>query len=73
MYLSRNRFHVHWPEGTHKDTSGYRFLCPLVIQQGFRSAEGLAQWLPEATRVANQVKAAEIWPEAVLWFSLDVV
>jgi hypothetical protein len=45
----------------------------MVIQQGFRSAEGLAQWLPEAMRLANQVKAAEIWPEAVLWFSLDVV
>ena len=36
-------------------------------------AAGLAQWLPEAIRLANQVKAAEIWPEAVLWFSLDVV
>jgi hypothetical protein len=44
-----------------------------VIQQGFRSAEGLLQWLPEVMRLANQVKAAEIWPEAVLCFSLDVV
>ena len=33
----------------------------------------LAQWLPEAMQLANQVKTAEIWPEAVLWFSLDVV
>jgi hypothetical protein len=45
----------------------------MVIQQGFRSVEGLPQWLPEAMRLANQVKAPEIWPEAVLWFSLDVV
>ena len=45
----------------------------MVIQQGFRSAEGLAQWLPEAMRLANQVKATEILPEAVLCFSLDVV
>jgi hypothetical protein len=45
----------------------------MVIQQGFRSAEGLPQWLPEAIRLANQVKVAEIRPEAVLWFSLDAV
>jgi hypothetical protein len=45
----------------------------MVIQQGFRSAEGLPQWLPEAMRLANQGKAAETWPEALLWFSLDVV
>jgi hypothetical protein len=38
----------------------------IYIQQGFRSAEGLAQLLPEAMRLTNQVKAAEIWPEAVL-------
>jgi hypothetical protein len=68
-----HKFGVHWSEGTHKDTSGHRFLYPLVMQQGLRSAYGLAQWLPEAMRLANQVKAAEIWPEAVLWFSLDVV
>jgi hypothetical protein len=45
----------------------------MVLQQGFRSAEGLAQWLPEAMRLANQVKAAEIWSETVLWFPLDMV
>jgi len=45
----------------------------IAVQKGFRSVEGLAQWLPEAMRLANQGKAAEIWPEAVLWFSLDVV
>jgi hypothetical protein len=45
----------------------------MVIQQRFRSAEGLLQWLPEAMRLAHQMKAAETWPEAVLWFSLDVV
>jgi hypothetical protein len=45
----------------------------MVIQQGFRSAEGLPQWLTEAMRLANQVKAAEIWPEAVLRFSPVVV
>jgi hypothetical protein len=44
-----------------------------VIQQGFRSAEGLPQWLPEAMRLANQVKAAGMWSEAVLWLWLDVV
>jgi hypothetical protein len=61
---------------TQKDTSGHRFRarsCSMVILKGFRSAEGLAQWLPEAMRLANQVKTTEIWPEAVLWFSLDVV
>jgi hypothetical protein len=45
----------------------------MVIQEGFRSAEGLPQWLPEAMRLAHQVKAAETWPEAVLCFLLDVV
>jgi len=35
--------------------------------------ESLAQWLPEAVRLANQVKAAETWPKAVFWFSLDVI
>ena len=45
----------------------------MVIQQGFRSVEGLLQWLPEAMRLANQVKAAETWPEAVLRFSPVVV
>jgi hypothetical protein len=70
-----HKFGVYWPEGMHKGPSRHRFCarsCFLVIQQGFRSAEGLPQWLPEAMRLANQVKAAEIWPEAVLWFSLDV-
>jgi hypothetical protein len=59
---------------TQKDTSGHRFRarsCSIVIQKGFRSAEGLAQWLPEAMRLANQGKAAETWAGAVLWFSLD--
>jgi hypothetical protein len=71
-----HKFGVHWPEGTHNDTSGHKngaCSCSIVIQQGFRSAEGLTQWLPEAMRLANQVKAAEIWPEAGLWFSLDVI
>jgi hypothetical protein len=45
----------------------------ITIQQGFRSAEGLAQWLPEAMWLINQVRAAGTWPEAVLWFWLDVV
>ena len=71
-----HKFGVHWPEGMHKDTSGHRFCvrsCSMVIQQGFRSAEGLPQWLPEAMRLAHQMKAAEICSEAVLWFALDVV
>ena len=58
---------------TRADTVFSARSCSMVIQQGFRSAEGLPQWLPEAMRLANQVKAAEIWSEAVLWFSLDVV
>jgi hypothetical protein len=45
----------------------------MTVRQALRSAKGFAQWLPEAVRLVNQVKAAEIWPEAVLWFSLDVV
>jgi hypothetical protein len=45
----------------------------IAVQKGFRSVEGLAHWLPEAVRLVNQLKGAEIWPEAVLWFSLDVV
>ena len=58
---------------TRADTKNGVRSCSIVIQQGFRSAEGLAQWPPEVMRLANQVKAAEIWPEAVLWSSLDVV
>jgi hypothetical protein len=67
---------VHWPEETHKDTGGHRFCarsCSILIQQGFRSVEGLTQWLPEAVRLVNQLKRAEICHEAVLWFSLNVV
>ena len=36
-------------------------------------AEGLARWLPEAKWEINQVKAAGMWSETVLWFWLDVV
>ena len=52
------------------------FSCLLVSYRDparFRSAEGLEQWPPQAMRLANQVKAVEIWPDAVLWFALDVV
>jgi hypothetical protein len=66
-----HKFGVHRPEGIHKDTSGHRFCarsCSVVIQQGFRSAEGLAQWLPKAMQLARQVKAAETAPEPFCGF-----
>jgi hypothetical protein len=45
----------------------------IAVQKGLRSVEGLAHWLPGVVRLVNQLKAAEIWPEAVFSFSLDVV
>ena len=46
---------------------------PSGVHQGFRSAEGLARWLPEAMRLVNQVKAAETSPEPVLQFWSAIV
>ena len=56
-------------EWTRMDTNGHYFRvhsCPMTVEQGFRSAKGFGQWLPEAKWPVNQVKAAGIWSAAVL-------
>ena len=50
--------------------------CPFVSSDGaarIQSSKGFARWLPGAMRLVNQVKAAGMWSETVLWFWLDVV
>jgi hypothetical protein len=44
----------------------------MTVRQGLKLAKGFARWLPGTMWPINQVKAAEIWPEAVSWFWLDV-
>jgi hypothetical protein len=70
-----HKFGVHWPDRTHKGMGGHENavrLCPIAVQQGFRSSEGLTRWLPEA-RLFNQVKAAGMCHGAVLRLSPVVV
>jgi hypothetical protein len=58
-------------EGHYFGQAGHYFRacsCPTTVQQGYRSAEGFARWLPEAKWLINQVKVVGMWPEAVLWF-----
>jgi hypothetical protein len=47
--------------------------CPITLQQGSRSAKGFARWLPEPKWQVNQIKAAGMGSESVLWFLLFVV
>jgi hypothetical protein len=52
------------------------FSCPFVSNDGparTQISKGFARWLPGAMWLINQVKAAGMWSEAVLWFWLDVV
>jgi hypothetical protein len=46
------------------DTNGHGsgvHSCPMMVQQGFRSAKRFARWFPEAKWPVNQVKAGGMW------------
>jgi hypothetical protein len=60
------------------DRSGHERIqecCPSASHRSparIQISKGFARWLPGAMWLANQVKAAGMWSEAVLWLWLDV-